>query len=201
MQPGDRAEFEGQLRTLFSGLRITAFDNQQQVAERVEAWWAGLQRMSLPLFVRCIEFLVANPWPDYLPKKREEVIPHDLWKVAKNLRGGSAEAAQGGANYIRNYWRSCIVHDAVQAFGYRGELVQFEELLIAHRDDLGQPLRDLLDELEVQDRRDGRTEGQHRYVQRRCEELAHAFPHLRSEHAQQLPPPPRQADQRLAGFQ
>jgi hypothetical protein len=102
-------------------------------------------------------------------------------------------------NHNRNYWRSHVVHEAARAFGYL--LAVFEVVLIQHRTTLGPVLVDLVDELEQQSNRDGRTAGQHRYARRRCEELARAREDRRSRMAMRLPPPtPSEAEPRLAGF-
>jgi hypothetical protein len=48
-------------------------------------------------------------------------------------------------------------------------------------------MRELLDELEIQDRRDGRTEGQYRYVTRKVVDLVRYNQHLRTPQAPMLP--------------
>jgi hypothetical protein len=194
MQPAERPEFDAQVRTMFAGLGISAHDNPERLTERVEAWWIGLGKMSLPMFVRCMEHLLAAPaWPEYLPKRRGDMTPGDMWKIAKELRTGPGGApVPGERNTIRDYWRAAIVHDTARALGHTAATL--EPVLIAHKDSLGASMRTLLDEIEGQDRRDGRTVGQHRYVQRKCEQIARMFPRLATERAPRLPEAEREEE-------
>lgn len=192
MQDAEIPEFQAQLRTMFAGLAISTHDSAERLAERVEGWTVGLRKMPLSTFVRCMEHLLALPaWPDYLPKRRQDMLPADMWKVVRELRAGghSHMSDPQGRNVVRDYWRSVIIGETCRAFGHTAE--SFEPVLIANSDALGHPMRSLLDELEQQERRDGRTEGQHRYVQRACGDIARAFPQLATPRAPKLPQPTR----------
>jgi hypothetical protein len=189
----NETEFRAQVRTLLVGIGIAAHDSAERLEDRIEAWWTGLQKMPFPVFVRCMEHLLAaQAWPDYLPKRKGDMAPGDLWKIARELRAGAGEGDPAGRNHIRDYWRGAIVHNVAAALGHTA--VTFEPVLVAHKDSMGRAMRTLLDELEQQDRRDGRTIGQHIYAQRKCEDIARMFPHLATERAPRLPEPDHDAE-------
>lgn len=193
----NRSEFDAQVRTLFAGLGISTHDNAERLAERVDAWWLGLGKMPFSQFVRCAEHLLSvTPWPDYLPKRRTELIPADMWKVSREIRGGATGPTDGFGNHIRDYWRSCVVHEVSHHLGH--SVTTFEPVLVANRDTLGRSLLALLDELESQERRDGRTVGQLRYCQHKAEQIARMFAQLATEHAPLLAPPSRRDEELFA---
>jgi hypothetical protein len=83
-------------------------------------------------------------------------------------------------DHVRDYWRSVIVAEAQQAFGVPSSAM--DDFLLANAG-VTDVLRDLLNEIDMQNKRDGRTIGQHRYAQRRCTALVLANCHLASAHA------------------
>lgn len=142
----------------------------------VEAYWNALR--DLPIEVVEGAILSHQRFRKSFPKPFE-LRPKD--------EPESAAATIG--NRIRDHWRSAICNEAANVFGYRRDLVKFGELLVAHKDTLATQLLHLLNDVEQQDRRDGRTAGLDRFVLRRCAEIARANQHLRTAHAPQLPAP------------
>jgi hypothetical protein len=191
VQPADETEFKAQVRTMFAGVGISAHDSAERLTERVDAWWTGLQRMSLTQFVRCMEHLLAVPtWPEYLPKKRAEMLPGDMWKIVRELRAGRAgDPGNEGRNVIRDHWRSVIFDYASQAFGYRYHQAAFADLLVQNQPVLAQPLQALITEIEQQERSNGRTNVLDRRAQAKCDELARRNAALRHPSARSLPQP------------
>lgn len=151
----------------------------------VQAYWNSLRDLPIEIVEACAKS--HQRYGKFFPKPYE-LRPKDD-KPRQDLPSG--EAAR---NHVRDYWRNGVVHEASRVFGHT--VASFEPVLIANKDSLGRQLVDLLDELEHQDRRDGRTIGQHRFAQRRCAEIARHMPHLRTERAPLLPEPQQQE----AGF-
>jgi hypothetical protein len=147
----------------------------------MESWWKALRHVDYTLVERSVERFLAT------------ATDRSRFPLPSAMRPGDCAPPDPGAvarNFVRDYWRSVIAEYAMEAFGYRfGGHARFQELLVEHRETLGVSLRALLDELETQDRRDGRTLGQDRYAQRKCDELARRNPTLRHPSARQLPEP------------
>lgn len=174
MQQADRIEFEAQARTLFAGLGLSAHDSAERLAERIEGWWIGLQRMPLLTFVRAVEHLLAMPaWPEYLPRRRTDLVPGDLWKVVREMRAGRNEPTEDGRNVVRDQWRSFIVPRVAEALGL--SVTQLEPLIIAHAETLGAAMRSLLDELESAERREGRTDAVYRTAVDSCRRIGASY--------------------------
>lgn len=98
------------------------------------------------------------------------------------LLAKAASKRQGNTeNFQRGFWRSEIIAD-VHAEGVRlgrwGNLnwVEFEALVVAHRDSLGVAMRRLLDDVcEMENRSGQRTPGLFRFVHDRSVAIADAF--------------------------
>ena len=82
MQASDRAEFETILEELFA-----AFDKPLTDAKR-EAFWKGLQRMTLVEFARCRDLLLEE-LSDGEPRRTFAVS--DVWAARHRLRARSAQ--------------------------------------------------------------------------------------------------------------
>jgi hypothetical protein len=143
--------------------------------ELLDAWWGALKHVDLPEIQWRVRQYIANANDETKFPRPAQMRPKDQ---APPLRGDP------NSNPIRDYWRSCVVVDSCAAFGLSIE--SFEQVLIDNKATLGRALLDLLNEVDAQERRDGRTIGQHRYVQRRAFEIASAYPYLRTEHAQRI---------------
>ncbi|MEY4760666.1 MAG: hypothetical protein RLZZ200_522 [Pseudomonadota bacterium] len=153
----------------------------------VQAYWNALRDLPIEIVEACAKSHQRHG--KFFPKPFE-LRPKDEKPRQDLPDGGPAR------NHVRDYWRSCIVHEACAVFGQT--VTSFEPVLIANKDTLGPPLLALLNELEQQDRRDGRTIGQHRYVQRRCDEIARGFRHLRTDRAPPLQTSAHEAEELFA---
>jgi hypothetical protein len=142
----------------------------------MESWWKALRHVDYSVVEHKVERFLANAG-------EKTPFPRPSFMRPKDLSVPDPNAPAG--NHIRDYWRSVIVADMCWWLGMNDQ--QFEPILIAAKDTLGGPLRALLDECEQQDRRDGRTVGQHRYSQRITGDLARQFQHLRTDRAPSLP--------------
>jgi hypothetical protein len=142
----------------------------------IQAYWNALKDLPIEIVEAC-----QKSWMRYgkwFPKPSELRPKGEAHKQQLPSEGPQR-------NNVRDYWRDVIVGEMCWWLGM--SMVAFEPILVAAKDTLGGPLRALLDELEQQDRRDGRTVGQHKYAQRITGDLARQFKHLRTEHAPQLP--------------
>jgi hypothetical protein len=85
----DRAEFESQLRKLCAG-----FDTPY-TTDREEAYWSGLQQMSLLQFVRCVDEALG---PNYLdakdPATKRIPTTGSVWKLHRAARTRATQIAQ-----------------------------------------------------------------------------------------------------------
>lgn len=74
----DRADFEAQLGVLFGGYPTFI------TPPRVEAYWRGLQKMPLSVFVRCVDHALGESGTDKLP------TVNSLWQISRHLRAVSS---------------------------------------------------------------------------------------------------------------
>ena len=74
----DRQEFESQLSTLFGGYP------QFLTPPRIEAYWRGLQKMSISVFIRCVDHALGEQGSEKLP------TVNTLWQISKQLRAMQA---------------------------------------------------------------------------------------------------------------
>lgn len=77
----ERQDFETHLAVLFGGYPTFL------TPPRVEAYWRGLSKMPLSVFVRCVDHALGEQGPDKLP------TVNTLWQISKRLRA-PAPAAQ-----------------------------------------------------------------------------------------------------------
>lgn len=70
----DRADFEAQLAVLFGGFPTFL------TPPRIEAYWRGLAKMPLSLFVRCVDQALGEAGTEKLP------TVSTLWQISKRLR-------------------------------------------------------------------------------------------------------------------
>lgn len=85
MIEGERAEFEIKLAVLFAGI-----DKPLGDAAR-EAFWRGLERMSLVVFTRCVDLLLRDLEHAEGPPKRFTV--GDIWQANNRLRAKAPSAS------------------------------------------------------------------------------------------------------------
>lgn len=143
--------------------------------ELVESWWKALRHVEFDVVAEKVErFLALADETTRFPRPAQ-MRPKDQLPVDPNTLS---------QNPIRDYWRSTIVHELRYWFGM--SLAEIERLLI-NNSDIVRPVLSLLNELETQDRRDGRTIGQHRYVQRVTGDIARSWRQFRLENAPPLP--------------
>lgn len=83
MNATDRLEAE----KLFSAL-LAGFD-RKATPERLEAYWRGCNRMSLPLLDRVVDRALGDHGPDEIP------APKRLWGIARDLRAEGAPPRAG----------------------------------------------------------------------------------------------------------
>jgi hypothetical protein len=74
MQAGDRDEFEEQLAILCAGFNLPV------TAHRKHAYFAGLAKMSLAQFARCVEYALTDDGPDELPTSK------GIWRLHHELQ-------------------------------------------------------------------------------------------------------------------
>lgn len=70
----ERADFETHLSILFGGYPTFL------TPPRIEAYWRGLSKMPLSLFVRCVDFALGESGTDKLP------TVNALWQISRRLR-------------------------------------------------------------------------------------------------------------------
>lgn len=70
----ERQDFEAQLQVLFGGFPTFL------TPPRIEAYWRGLSKMSLSVFVRCVDHALGEQGGDKLP------TVNTLWQISKRLR-------------------------------------------------------------------------------------------------------------------
>lgn len=95
MLSADRIEFEEQLAILCAGFNVPA------TAHRKHAYFAGLARMSLGQFVRCVEFALSDDGPDALPTTRE------LWKIHQHHKPVPPRPAEPAPD-LEPKWLRCV---------------------------------------------------------------------------------------------
>ena len=81
----ERMAFEEQLAVLFGGYPTFL------TPPRVEAYWRGLSKMPLSLFVRCVDYALGDQGTDKLP------TVNALWQISKRLRAPSPATPKPGA--------------------------------------------------------------------------------------------------------
>lgn len=81
----DRQDFEAQLEVLFGGYPAAFL-----TAPRKEAYWRGLQKMPLSLFVRCIDCALQ----DQSEEGRKPPTVNRVWEISRNLRSAAAPQKQ-----------------------------------------------------------------------------------------------------------
>lgn len=70
----ERPDFESQLSVLFGGYPTFL------TPPRIEAYWRGLSKMPLSVFVRCVDQALGESGSDKLP------TVNTLWQISKRLR-------------------------------------------------------------------------------------------------------------------
>lgn len=81
MQPSERDEFDDQLAILCAGFNLPATPHRKQ------AYFAGLAKMTLVQFVRCIEHAVSEEGPEEFP------TPRGIWRIHREFRKGHAQSS------------------------------------------------------------------------------------------------------------
>lgn len=74
----ERADFETHLGVLFGGYPTFL------TPPRTEAYWRGLARMPLSVFVRCVDYALGESGTDKLP------TVNAIWQISRNLRSPAA---------------------------------------------------------------------------------------------------------------
>lgn len=81
----DRQDFEAQLEVLFGGYPAAFL-----TGPRKEAYWRGLQKMPLSLFVRCIDSALQ----DQSEEGAKPPTVNRVWEISRNLRAMAAPQKQ-----------------------------------------------------------------------------------------------------------
>lgn len=146
--------------------------------ELLESWWKALKHCSYQDVEKRVDVFLARAGEKTpFPRPSQMRDPDD---APTNTQDGNAP---------RDYWRTCVVNDVARALGHTTS--SLSPILAANKDTLGGAMRTLLDELYGQEMQRGeRTHGMHLGCQRRANEIARAFAHLRTEHAPPLTAPP-----------
>lgn len=110
MKPAERPEFESQLGVLCAGMDVPCTD------ERKEAYWRALQEMSLPVFIRTIEFMLREEDWTRMPK------PGQVWASSKRMRSHGPVDAPKDDGFRGDEWdiaanRHLMTHIARQLRG------------------------------------------------------------------------------------
>lgn len=79
----DRKEFEAQVATYCAGCNVPA------TAERQEAFWIGLSKMSLIEFSRCVEFALSEEGPEKPP-----LVPKAIWRLHREIQAKARARTQ-----------------------------------------------------------------------------------------------------------
>jgi hypothetical protein len=74
VQTTDRPEFETNLAQLCAGFNVPL------TAERIEAYWSGLQKMQISTFARVVEHCLGQDGPERIPTAPA------CWTVSKKIR-------------------------------------------------------------------------------------------------------------------
>lgn len=81
MQSADRIEFERQAAVLCAAFNVPATD------ARVDAYWRGLEHMSLAQFTRVVEVAIGRDGPEKIP------TTNGLWQLHRKQRAGISAPA------------------------------------------------------------------------------------------------------------
>lgn len=79
----DRKEFEAQVATYCAGCNVPA------TAERQEAFWIGLSKMTLIEFSRCVEFVLSEGGPEKPP-----LTPKAIWRLHREIQSKARTSTQ-----------------------------------------------------------------------------------------------------------
>lgn len=135
--------------------------------ELIESWWKALRHVDFDDCAERVEaFLVRADEATKFPRPAQMRAKNDV-----PLTGADANR-----NPIRDYWRSCIVNAVAREMGHTTETL--EPFVEANAGTFGRSMLELLNELDSQERRDGRTHGMHLGCYRRCNEIARSYPEL-----------------------
>ena len=94
MNSADRAEFDKHLAILCAGMDVPATE------ERKEAYWRGLQQMSLGVFARTVDFVLTKESWSKIPK------PGQLWEVSKRMRASAAPQGPSDDGFRGDAWEA-----------------------------------------------------------------------------------------------
>lgn len=91
MHSTERKQFEDELAVLFGGFP------QFLTPPRIEAYWRGLAKMSLPVFTRCVN--------EALSEKGSEKLPtvNTLWQISRTLRAAPSSQPQAQTRQYDKY--------------------------------------------------------------------------------------------------
>lgn len=78
----ERSDFETQLAVLFGGYPTFL------TPPRIEAYWRGLSKMQLSVFVRCVDYSLGESGTDKLP------TVNALWQISRHLRAQTTPQKQ-----------------------------------------------------------------------------------------------------------
>ena len=132
--------------------------------ELVESWWKALRHCDFQdVGERVDRFIARADESTKFPRPAQMRDKNDVPRSADEL----------SRNPTRDYWRTQIVNTVAKELGYTTDT--FEPILEFHSDTLGKMLLDLLNELDSQERRDGRLHGMHIGCYRRCLDIAAAW--------------------------
>lgn len=84
----ERSDFEAQLAVLFGAYPTFL------TPPRTEAYWRGLSKMPLSLFVRCVDYSLGESGTDKLP------TVNALWQISKRLRAPMPPPKQPAATHV-----------------------------------------------------------------------------------------------------
>ena len=87
MKPADRSDFKSHLKVLCAAMDVPCTD------EREEAFWRGLQEMHLAVFIRTVDFMLAEEEWTKMPK------PAQIWAASKRMRSA------GPTKSVDDGWR------------------------------------------------------------------------------------------------
>lgn len=142
----ERSDFETHLSILFGGYPTFL------TPPRVEAYWRGLQKMPLSVFVRCVDQALGESGSDKLP------TVNTLWQISRNLRTQSKAPPrpEAPADWYRGFGNHSLLKFLVSEAMLKAPAVTEEQIqsLVVRKNTLVEECRRANGQDEAQEWRD-----------------------------------------------
>jgi hypothetical protein len=115
VQTTDRDEFEQLVAELCAGYE------KPVTKHRTDAYWAGLKRMSIAQFRRCVEFAISELGPEELPGSK------GIWKILRGFRqhAPGPKAEREDARDHLEHWANRLLFSHLRGRGGLGSVATF----------------------------------------------------------------------------